>query len=78
MEAGKKKKIPEKQENIQLKFESQKVIKTGNFTDIDESQKIQIIGRIYLVGRGIWGSDLRISKFGFRSAAGTVEISTKQ
>ena len=46
MEAGKKKKIPEKQENIQLKFESQKVIKTGNFTDIDESQKIQIIGRI--------------------------------
>ena len=46
----------------------------------DESRKIQIIGRIYLVGRGrgIWGSDLGINKFGLRPAAGTILILTKQ
>ena len=48
-----------------------------NFQCKDETQKIQIIGRIYRVGRGIRGSDLVISK-GSRPAAGTVEISTKQ
>ena len=44
----------------------------------DETQKIQIIEKIYRVGGGIRGSDLGISKYGSRPAAGTVEISTKQ
>ena len=74
---GQKKTNPREAKELSIQS-SGNFLKHENFQCEAETQKIQIIGRIYRVGRGISGSDVGISKYGSRSAAGTVKISTKQ
>ena len=63
---------------MEIKSSNPREAEKDNFRYEDGFQKILIIGRIYLAGRWIWGSDFGIEKFGSMPAAGTILISTKQ